>query len=203
MKSVAWPLTVVLAGFLNQLHAAELQINITGQGCVLPAAASCGPYTISFDVDTLSGHQQQGLATVNGVSYVVGFDSGPLALTNFQESFGGHFAYVRSTTGALSFSALPGVSDLALDTQNFLWDSANPEQPLPQLQFTLANYLLGLSGDSFGVDGALEAGLAVNQDVGLENGTIRVTAVPEPGFLALVLAGFAGAWLTNGRRRTP
>ena len=209
------PLPALLpAAFLSAsaaLHAQEVQMSFSGAGACGPTSG-CAPWMVSFDVDTASGPQVQGLITTGGVTYVSSFGAN-VDVSNFFESLGGNSlhggasAFVPAASGAVAFNNLPLqlVPAFQVNILNFTWLGAPHTSPT-QAQFNatpfpLQNYLLGFNGESFTSDAAvLQPGLGVineRMQVGLEPVLIRVTTVPEPAALGMLVTGLLGVACTR------
>ncbi|HKD55192.1 MAG TPA: PEP-CTERM sorting domain-containing protein [Steroidobacteraceae bacterium] len=209
--------TLLSAAFLAAtpaLQAQEVQMTFDGAAACGPTRG-CAPWWVSFDVDTASGPQVQGLINHGGVTYVSAFGAN-VEVTNFAEFLGGNdlhgpvSASVRATSGSIAFNNLPLQLDPAFQVNvlNFAWMS-EPHPSPTEAQFNaspypLQDYLLGFNGQSVTSDtAALLPGLGIINEttqIGLEPVRITVTHVPEPGVLVMLLTGLLGV---AGMRRIP
>jgi hypothetical protein len=209
------PLTTLLlsAAFLAAvpaLEAQEVQMTFSGPAACGPTSG-CAPWKVSFDVDTASGPQVQGLITAGGVTYVSSFGAN-VDVSNFLESVGSNSihgpmgAFVPAASGAIAFNNLPLQLPpvFQVTVLNFLWLS-EPQPSPTEAQFNAArypleSYLLGFNGELVTSDAAaLVSGLSVDEttQIGLEPVRITVTRVSEPGVLAMLLTGLLGIAATR------
>lgn len=206
MKLLSTLLTAAFLAVGSALQAQEVQMTFTGAAACGPTSG-CAPWRVSFDVDTASGPQVQGLITVDGVTFVSAFGAN-VEVTNFLEAVGSNNhhgpanAFVPAASGSIAFNNLPLQLTPAFQVNvlNFMWVS-DPQPSPTQAQFNapqypLENYLLGFNGQWVTSEAAaLLPGLGVIHEttqIGLEPVRITVTAVPEPGLLAMLLTGLLG-----------
>jgi hypothetical protein len=199
------------------LHAQQVQMSFTGTAACGPSSG-CAPWLVSFDLNTASGPQVQGLMTVAGVTYVSSFGAN-LDVTNFVETLGSNdvhgpaSAFVASTQAGMLFNNLPLHQSPAfqINILNFLWFS-DPQPSPTQARFNaprypLENYLLGFNGETVNSgSAALFPGLGVASErmlLGLSPVRIAVSTVPEPGILALLLPGLLGLAYSRRSRALP
>ena len=181
-------------------------MTFSGAGACGPTTG-CAPWRVSFDVNTASGPQVQGLITDGGVTYVSSFGAN-VDVSNFFESLGsnslhgGASAFVPAASGGVAFNNLPLqlVPAFQMNVLNFTW-LGEPRASPTQAQFNappypLESYLLSFNGESFNSDAAvLQPGLGVIDErtqVGLQPVLITVMAVPEPGALGMLVGGLLG-----------
>ena len=203
------------------LRAQELQLTLTGQACVSPCNTDnvpLVPYSVSFDVNTLSGQQTAQFAPGLGSSVpcLETFTGSNVAISNFHASVGGRsipntagasFGYQGSLEGScgpgsagssydFDFSAGILVADLAVDpalTQAQFQAFKNP------LEALLATFFPGSSGPRGGVNGSLNGVDGYLVDTA-QITAVPVTGVPEPAVLPLLLLGLtAVAIVSHGR----
>ena len=215
MKPLPTLLTAAFLAACPTLQAQEVQMTFTGAAACGPTSG-CAPWSVSFDVDTASGPQVQGLTTVGDVTFVSSFGAN-VEVTNFLLSLGGNSqhgpasVFVPAAAGGIAFNNLPLQLTPAFQVSvlNFMWVS-DPQPSPTQAEFNaprypLANYLLGFNGQWVTSDAAaLLPGLGVINEttqIALEPVHITVT-VPEPGVLVVLLTGFLGIVCAR-RTRTP
>jgi hypothetical protein len=205
MKPLPTLLTAAFLAPVPILHAQEVQMSFTGAAACGPTSG-CAPWFVSFDVDTASGPQVQGLITQGGVTYVSAFGAN-VDISNFFESLGPNSlhgaasAFVPAATGAIAFNNLPlqQVPAFQVNVLNFDWLS-DPHPSPTEAEFNaraypLQDYLLGFNGQSVTSDAAaLLPGLGVvNERLQIGLDPVRITAtVPEPSVLAMLLTGLLG-----------
>lgn len=197
------------------LQAEEVQMTFAGAAACGPTSG-CAPWRVSFDLDTSSGPQVQGLITVGGVTFVSSFGAN-LEVANFVETIGGNSlhgpasVFVPTASGSIAFNNLPLQLPPVFQVSVLNFDWLSQPQPSPTAvrfnaaPFPLENYLLGFNGQSVISESAtLLPGLGIINEttgVGLEPVRITVTRVPEPGMLALFLTGLLGvAWMRRSGR---
>jgi hypothetical protein len=203
------------------LRAQEVQLTVTGQVCVSPCntdSVPLVPYSVSFDVNTLSGQQTAQFAAVGGSSVpcLETFTGSNVAISNFHASIGGHS--IANTPGAsfgyegsLLSACGPGSSGPSYDfdfSSGILVADLGVDPALTQAQFQgfknrledlLATFFPGSSGPRGGVNGSLNGVDGYLLD-SIEITAVRVTAVPEPAVLPLLLLGLTGlAMVAHGR----
>lgn len=198
------------------LQAEEVQMTFAGAAACGPTSG-CAPWRVSFDLDTASGPQVQGLITVGGVTFVSSFGAN-LAVANFVETIGGNglhgpaSVFVPTASASIAFNNLPLQLPpvFQVSVLNFNWVSQpHPSPTAAQFNaapFPLEDYLLGFNGQSVLSESAtLLPALGIiteTTDIGLEPVRITVTRVPEPGVLALFLTGLLGVACMRRSGRT-
>jgi len=165
------------------------------------------PFSVSFDLDTLSG-TQSGIFGSGGC--MQSFAGSSLAISNYRASVGGQtVANVASTLGGITATNIVGTNgtcgsmELSVDLVGppvFIWDLGAGPTPT-QTHFAassdpLADILATFTGP--GVDGQLA------NRWNLEPRSVDVR-VPEPGMPGLMVIGIFGAvvvrFVTRGRIR--
>jgi hypothetical protein len=208
MKPLPALLTAAFLAPAPILQAQEVQMTFSGASACGPTTG-CAPWFVSFDVDTASGPQAQGLITAGGVTYVSSFGAN-VDVSNFFESLGSNSfhgaasAFVPAAAGAIAFNNLPleQLPAFQVNVLNFMWVSDPHPSPTEAAfnarPYPLQDYLLGFNGQSVTSDAAaLLPGLGVvneSMQIGLEPVRITVT-VPEPAVPAMLITGLLGmAW---------
>jgi len=210
MKSLTTLLGAAFLAVAPALEAQEVQMTFSG-AAACGATSGCAPWQVSFEVDTASGPQVQGLTTWHGVTYVSSFGAN-VDVSNFVEAIGGNSihapvrTFVPAASGSIAFNNLPLPLPPAFQVSvlNFLWQSEPHPSPTEAefnaARFPLESYLLGFDGDSVTSDAAaLLPGLSVEEtlQIGLEPVLITVSRVPEPGVLAMLVTGLLGIACTR------
>jgi hypothetical protein len=206
-----WAIVVALWCAIAPLRAQEVQLTLTGQACVSPCNTDnvpTVPYSVSFDVNTLSGQQtaQFGPGLGSSVPCLETFTGSNVAISNFHASIAGHS--ISNTPGAgfgyqgsLEFSCGPGGFGYDFDfSAGILVLDLGVDPPLTQAQFQafknpladlLATFFPASSGPRGGVNGSLFAADVYLVD-NAQITAVPVTTVPEPAVLPLLLLGLTG-----------
>jgi hypothetical protein len=192
--------------------AAELQFNLSGDA--LPSGTSGTaniPFNVVFDLNTLGGTQS---------SFSI---SSPHCLSGW--SFSGAPAAIVSATVGGKIVLQPGpaiasgngehpaspsgceLDDGTMDVGSLFWQeiltqnttplNLNPKDPLGDL---FLNNLCHLEGSS--EKAGCEIGFLPGWNLGVTSVKITQLAVPEPGYLGLILLGFAAVELRRRHART-
>ncbi len=213
MRKLALALTLLTVVSLP-VSAEELQVTVTGLACTL-APVDCQPgtyttpFTITYDVDTRSGHQTFRVGEASfGIEgeVLVNYEASNLAITDYSASLGGlslafaawpsgHFGF--DVEGRDSYDFAGGASP---SPGGFFFDSfATPIVTAPEFatfQDPLASLLLKFRSTP-GSCGFCQLNGSDFTDYVPLIGTMTVTPVPSPGPLLLLLAGLVGIALSR------
>ena len=214
-------LTVVGVLFIvcAPLRAQELQFTLSGEGCLVSDCTSPNPppqvpITLTFDVNTSAAQLTPLFITFNGTSYLAELDVANMPIQNFTAMVNGQNLAIPAafSNGEISLVCESGPTSCANGTGDF---NLGFEASAGKSGFSMAGSLIpsftqaqyqAFSNPLFSILSTSDIGTPIDS-VTDASGTqyefgapTRVTVVPEPGTVTLLLLGLFGIGFARLRR---